>query len=574
MASSTSAGVNGRTKRLKTDAGVSFECKLRLDLQALYEDGSLSDVRLKVGLGPGLQSRTFSCHRAILAASSTYFKAIFTSSCKETGMGEVTLNDVDPCVFEQIVRLCYGGPVKLDKGNVVGLMQAAEFYGIADLRESCTAFFQQALSVEVYYELLDLAMTIHCDSAQQLCIRALAKDFSTAIDHAAFQQISVDSLKAMLEDEALSVPREEEVLRALVTWLEQPNSRARLQPRAQQGVEIGREQQQPRELGDAQEGSCTLPWQRDMQLEETAGKLDTGAGRAMPAQEPEDAPLLLVPQSRARAQDLDELLQLVRWPWLSTGVLCSVQQAHPCLTACPALDRLLLQAFRFHALSPEQRAALAPESAQYQPRPGLVQLGELLPDGLITDMTFVWNVHNFAQLTVESLYSPPITVNGNRWSIFMWPRRRSPQNGKDTEWVSIYLNSVDVKNGDVQKLPSCAFELTVKNYKNPSASITREYEHAFDSIEVDWGLSRFVQCSSVTDPTAGFLNGGTLTIVCAVHQIPEDDDVTVRARAHSISAIRRPNLPLTVFPTPTVPLHPFTCVRRKLRRRLSSITRQ
>lgn len=533
------SSASGGRKRVKVDGGGAkpvAECKLRLDLQALYEDGSLSDVRLKVGLGPGLQPRTFACHRAILAASSTYFKAIFTSSCKETGMGEVTLNDVDPSVLEEIVRLCYGGPVKLDRGNVVGLMQAAEFYGIADLRDACSCFFQQALSVEVYYELLDLAMTIQCDSAQQLCIRALAKDFSTAIDHAAFQRISVDSLRAMLQDDALSVPREEEVLRALVTWLEQPHGHGRTGRQAA----CGGESRQTR--GQLQQQAQPLP-QPD------------GADGAPPppaqGEGPQPTQQALAPPGRVAAQDIDELLQLVRWPWLSTSVLCTVQEAHACLRPSRTLDRLLLQAFRFHALPHAQRAELAAQGAQYQPRPGLVQLGELLPDGLITDMTFVWNVADFANLTVESLYSPPISVNGNRWSIFMWPRRRSPQNGKETEWVSIYLNSVDVKNGDVQKLPSCAFELTVKNYKSSSESITREYEHAFDSQEVDWGLSRFVQCSSVTDPAAGFLNGGTLTIICAVHQIPEDDDSTVSAgRARTPSSALVPLTGDSVRPPP------------------------
>jgi hypothetical protein len=238
---------------------------------------------------------------------------------------------------------------------------------------------------------------------------------------------------------------------------------------------------------------------------------------------------------------------------LSTSALCGVQERHPSLAACATLDRLLLQAFRFHALTAEQRAAIDSTDPQFQPRPGMVQLGPLLPDGLLTDMAFVWNVHNFGSLNVESLYSPPITVNGNRWSIYMWPRRKCPQPaGKETEWVSIYLNSVDVKNGDVEQLPSYAFELTVKNYKNSAASITREYEHAFDSLEVDWGLSRFVQCSSVMDPCEGFLNGGTLTIVCAIHQVIEEEEVRCPGRRGQASS-----------PAPTRTAR--ACARRSLR---------
>ncbi|KAJ1621265.1 hypothetical protein T492DRAFT_1071711 [Pavlovales sp. CCMP2436] len=467
MTSVAQTSASGGRKRLKAaDAGggakPAFECKLRLDLQSLYEDGLLTDVQLTVCLGAGHPSKTFLCHRAILAASSSYFKACFTS-CKEVGMGEVTLNDVDPSLFEDIVRLCYGGPITLSRANVVGLMHAATFYGIGDLRADCASFFQQPLEVAAYYELLDMSYSIRCPSAQQLCIRALAKDFSAAISDPAFPYISVESLKGMLEDPALSVPSEEEVLRALIIWVEHNLSST------QQAQAQGSERQ--------------------------------------PA-----------------AVDVDELLQLVRWPWLSTAVLCGVQERHQCLASSPTLERMLLQAFRFHALPAEQRTALVQSGGCAAPRPGLVHLGELLPDGLITDMTFVWNVHNFSSLSVESLFSPPVTVNGNRWNILMWPRRRSAQNGKETEWVSLYLNSVDVKNGYVEQLPSCAFELTVKSYKTPSASITREYEHAFDANEVDWGLSRFVQYSSVMDPAAGFLNGGTLTIIVAIHQILDEDE--------------------------------------------------
>lgn len=457
-AQSSTSGGRKRAKVEVTSSKPALECKLRLDLQALYEDGLLSDVHLHVR-GDGAQAaKTFSCHRAILAAASTYFKAIFTSNCKENGKSEVTLNDVDPHVFEDIIRLCYGGPVTLDRANVVGLMQAAEFYGVSELRESCTAFFQQGLSAEVYYELLDLGMTIRCERAQQLCIRALAKDFATAISHPAFLTVSVDSLRGMLQDDALSVPSEEAVLQALVTWLEHNKS----------------------------------------------GMLE----REIPARE------------------IDELLLLVRWPWLPTSVLCAVQERYPCLSSCAMLDRLLLQAFRFHASSAEQRSALGCESVQFQPRPGMLRLSELLPDGLMTDMTFVWNVPNFASIEQESLYSPHVCVNGNRWSIYMWPRRRcSSQTGKEQDWVSIYLNSVDVKNGDVEQLPTYAFELTVKNYLDAGRSITREYEHAFDSQAVDWGLSRFVSYAQVCDPFQGFLNGGTLTIICAIHQMTDEDEV-------------------------------------------------
>mmetsp|Transcript_19017 Transcript_19017/g.60327 ORF Transcript_19017/g.60327 Transcript_19017/m.60327 type:complete len:488 (+) Transcript_19017:3-1466(+) len=476
---SSASGMRKRPKIEPSASKPAVECKLRLDLQSLYDEGTLADVRLNVvGTDPAGPAQSFSCHRAILAASSAYFKAIFTSNCRESGKSDVTLNDVDPGVFELIIRLCYGCPIVLDRTNVVGLMHAAEFYGIAQLRESCTAFFQQALPPAVYYELLDHAISIRCDRAHQLCIRALAKDFPTAMENPAFVRMSMDSLRAMLQDDALKVPAEEVVLQALVMWVER-------------------------------------------NLDVPAGCSGSSVAGGLGGE-----------NTYAR-EEVDELLHLVRWPWLSTAVLCSVQERYPCLACCAGFDRLLLQAFRFHALTQNERALMVLENVQFQPRSGMVLLGELLPEGLITDTTFVWNVRNFATLT-QNDYSPEFTVNGHRWSIFMWPRRSCSQNGKEQTWVSLYLNSVDVSKRQVAQLPSYAFELTVKNYKDSSRSITREYEHAFDSTEVDWGLSRFVACSQVLDPSEGFLNMGNLTIVCAIHQMLEEEEP--QANEHGVEA--------------------------------------
>lgn len=451
---------NGAFDGAQDSGRPALECRLGLDFQGLLDDGTLSDVTLSVVGEDGSEVRSFDCHRVILAASSAYFRAIFTSDCRESTERIVKLTDVDAEALESIITLSYGATLTLSHTNAVSLLQAAEFYGISDLREKCTSFFRMPLSADAYYELLGLATNVRCETAQQLCIRALARDFAVACRHPSFLFMTLDCLQDMLKDDGLVAGQEEEVLAAVARW-----------------VEAG---------GDAEESA-----------------------------------------RRRSADVLDDLLPLVRWPLMSTAVLGEAKDSYSCFAACTVLDTLLLQAFRFRAASAIRREAMTADAeadgAAFRLRAGMQPMEELLPAGLVTDMTFVWNIPGFTSINDESIYSPVALLNGFRWSLFLWPRRLCVHAGVEQEFLSIYLNSVDVKEGRTNRLPVVPFDLTLKNYKHSSLSITRQYEHAFDRHEVDWGLRKFISYEQVADPNEGFLNGGVLTIMCSIHPLREDE---------------------------------------------------
>ena len=99
--------------------------QLRVDLQSLFNNPSLSDVRL---VAKGEQSREFLCHRVILASMSTYFCSLFTTGMQESSQSVVVLG-VEPDCCERVLRLLYGQSVEITQENVLTYMHLADFYG-------------------------------------------------------------------------------------------------------------------------------------------------------------------------------------------------------------------------------------------------------------------------------------------------------------------------------------------------------------------------------------------------------------------------------------------------------------
>jgi len=79
---------------------------------------------------------TFDAHRSILSARSPVFAAMFASGMKETATGQVRIEDVDPDVFQKLLKFLYMGtfePSPMDRD----LFTVADKYQVTTLMELC-----------------------------------------------------------------------------------------------------------------------------------------------------------------------------------------------------------------------------------------------------------------------------------------------------------------------------------------------------------------------------------------------------------------------------------------------------
>ena len=77
--------------------------RLLSGLNSLLQDRTFSDVEVCVG------TETFSAHRLVLAACSSYFCGMFVSGLSEASKSAVDIHGVEPQIFKNLLDFVYTG---------------------------------------------------------------------------------------------------------------------------------------------------------------------------------------------------------------------------------------------------------------------------------------------------------------------------------------------------------------------------------------------------------------------------------------------------------------------------------
>jgi speckle-type POZ protein len=112
----------------------------------------LSDVTLNV------RGRQFSAHKNILAIRSPVFTAMFQHPTKEMLSGNVEVEDVDPDVFQELLRYLYTGLTRSTAMEIMAtrILAAAEKYLLEHLKTRCETQLIRQMSAKNCLDLLVL----------------------------------------------------------------------------------------------------------------------------------------------------------------------------------------------------------------------------------------------------------------------------------------------------------------------------------------------------------------------------------------------------------------------------------
>ncbi|XP_033116040.1 serine-enriched protein-like isoform X2 [Anneissia japonica] len=177
-----------RSSRFENKSGVSD------DLSYFQEMPELCDVIFIVGD----EKETICGIRAILAARSRVFHKMLYTHCRsdspkkrtvirklrKSNSGEdfpeinnprtVVIKEFDPDVFHQLIEYVHTGCVTLQAETVIGLMNAADHYGLDELRRACIGFMHCCINVDTVCMILCSAEKyIQYKSTKSLVQRAL-----------------------------------------------------------------------------------------------------------------------------------------------------------------------------------------------------------------------------------------------------------------------------------------------------------------------------------------------------------------------------------------------------------------
>ena len=95
-----------------------------------------------------VENRKLPAHRVVLAASSSFFKASFTSELtqeKSSDELEVNLSDFHPDSIEELLNFVYTGECGVSEKNAEELLVIADYFDIPSLKETCAEFLMISL---------------------------------------------------------------------------------------------------------------------------------------------------------------------------------------------------------------------------------------------------------------------------------------------------------------------------------------------------------------------------------------------------------------------------------------------
>jgi speckle-type POZ protein len=126
-------------------------------LEESFEKMPLSDVTFNIN------GRKCSAHKAILAMRSPVFAAMFLHPTKEMQTGEVEVDDIDPDVFQEVLRYLYTGSPQSTAMDVMApaLLAAADKYLLDQLKTRCETHLVHQMSSQNCLDLLALTITHH-----------------------------------------------------------------------------------------------------------------------------------------------------------------------------------------------------------------------------------------------------------------------------------------------------------------------------------------------------------------------------------------------------------------------------
>ncbi|XP_072013621.1 kelch-like protein 24 [Amphiura filiformis] len=182
-------------------------------LNKMRKKGHLTDVTIEA------RGEVFPCHRAVLACSSEYFKAMFSCNLKESSKGVVTMNDIDPQILHLLIDYAYTSSISINTVNAQTLLEISNRLQFANITQACCKFLQDHLDPTNCLGIWQLASTHSCNDLARSSFRYCLARFQEVCQLDEFFQLPANQLEEYLSHDALVVGCEEIVYHALLAWI-------------------------------------------------------------------------------------------------------------------------------------------------------------------------------------------------------------------------------------------------------------------------------------------------------------------------------------------------------------------
>lgn len=178
----------------------------------LFESRQLFDLVLSV------DGSEFHVHRALIAASSDYFRAMFTNDCTEKNQSVVRINGVDAVSMNLILKFFYTGQAELQTDTVQNLLSAANLFQLSELKRGCADYMANKLDVDNCIGIHFFAQAHECESLEFHAWDVITENFDAVSSSSEFLELSWEHIIEVIKYDDIQAT-EEDVFEAAMKWL-------------------------------------------------------------------------------------------------------------------------------------------------------------------------------------------------------------------------------------------------------------------------------------------------------------------------------------------------------------------
>lgn len=190
-------------------------------INKLRKERKLCDVTLKV------EGKEFCAHRVVLSACSDYFSAMFTGDLEESHQPVVELQGLDPDTMEFLLDFVYTESIQVSVENVQALLPAACLLQLEGVQKACCRFLEQQLDPSNCLGIRLFAETHCCEELRCAAEKYILKHFVSLVESEEFLALSSDAVESLIKCDNLTVPSEEAVFEAVISWIKQDEASRR-----------------------------------------------------------------------------------------------------------------------------------------------------------------------------------------------------------------------------------------------------------------------------------------------------------------------------------------------------------
>ncbi|XP_072047078.1 kelch repeat and BTB domain-containing protein 2-like [Amphiura filiformis] len=191
--------------------------KVTNGLHKLQKNKTFCDITIKV------EETSFPAHKAVLAACSEFFTAMFMSGFQESHKAEVTVTGT-PDAFQVLLNFAYTGKLKLTMETAIDVLEMAHYIQFDDVVESCKSFLNEEITAQrvdtkAAVRIYSTADTLSLTELVNSCKRYMTDSFKKSEPSEDFlEHMTGELMEELLKNSDLT--DEKRIFDTAVAWLQ------------------------------------------------------------------------------------------------------------------------------------------------------------------------------------------------------------------------------------------------------------------------------------------------------------------------------------------------------------------